>query len=122
MLHFLTSIIIFAIAFCIVAIIKMAIQIKEFLLRTKSVINLYKWLMKEVLETNFELMEVFVIRYYKYQLIFSNREEATREFLKIIEDVWRYYGKMTWIPDIEDVFANEIRQIKEIQKEIMEKR
>ncbi len=77
-------------------IIKMGIPIWRFMSRADAVIELYA-IMKEVLKTDFSKEEKIEVSYGKYKLNYSNTNEASIEFEKIVDDALEYYDKLGWI-------------------------
>lgn len=102
------------IIFVIVSIIiKMGIPIWRFMSRADAVIELYA-VMKEVLKIDFSKVEKIEVSYGKYKLNFSNTNEASIEFEKIVDDALEYYDKLGWIANLNN-YTLEVKKEKLIR-------
>lgn len=97
---FFITFIIFLIAFII---IKIAVPMWRFMIRADAVIKLYG-LFKEILRMEFSKEEKIEVSYGKYKLKFTNTNEASIEFEKLVNEALKYYDKLGWIAVVNDTF------------------
>ena len=99
--QFLASFIILIIFLIAFIIIKIAVPIWRFMVRADAVIKLYD-LFKEILKMDFSIKEKIEVSYGKYKLKFSNTNEASIEFEKLVNEALEYYDKLGWIAIVVD--------------------
>ena len=99
--QFLASFIILIIFLIAFIIIKIALPIWRFMVRADAVIKLYD-LFKEILKMDFSIKEKIEVSYGKYKLKFSNTNEASIEFEKLVNEALEYYDKLGWIAIVVD--------------------
>ena len=107
--------IIFLIAFII---IKLAISMWRFMIMADAVIQLYG-IFKEILKMDFSKKEEIEIPYGKYTMKFSNTNEASIEFEKLVNEALEYYDKLGWIAIVIDAFKVQKDVLVRIHSEVI---
>lgn len=107
--------IIFLIAFII---IKLAISMWRFMIMADAVIQLYG-IFKEILKMDFSKKEEIEIPYGKYTMKFSNTNEASIEFEKLVNEALEYYDKLGWIAIVIDAFKVQKDVLVRIRSEVI---
>ena len=100
--QFLASFIILIIFLIAFIIIKIAVPMWRFMVRADAVIKLYDLYFKEILKMDISIKEKIEVSYGKYKLKFSNTNEASIEFEKVVNEALEYYDKLGWIAIVDD--------------------
>ena len=108
MLHqFLAILFITIVILVVICLVKVALPMWRFMSRVDAVINLYS-LFKELLKEDFSEENKIRLTYdngnHKYKLEFSNTNEASIEFEKIVQEALEYYEKLGRIATIDNYF------------------
>ena len=83
-----------------------------------AVIHLYG-IFKEILKMDFSKKEEIEIPYGKYTMKFSNTNEASIEFEKLVNEALEYYDKLGWIAIVIDAFKVQKDVLVRIRSEVI---
>lgn len=98
-------------------IIKIAVPMWRFMVRADAVIRLYP-LFKDLLKEDFSKKEKIKLQYGKFELKFSNTNEASIEFEKMVMETLEYYDKLDWIAVVDDSFKGYKDELVKISFEV----
>lgn len=115
--QFFALIIIFIILTIAFVVIKIALPMWRFMVRADAVVNLYV-LFKKLLEVEFSKEDKIEVSYGKYKLEFTNTNEASIEFEKLINEALEYYDKLGWIAIADDTFKGQKDELIRICSEV----
>ena len=122
MLHqFLTILFISIVTSVVILNVKVALSMWRFMIRADAVINLYS-LFKEILKKDFskenKIELTYVSKSHLYKLEFSNTNEASIEFEKIVQEALEYYDELRWIAIIDNSFKIKQKELLQICSEV----
>ena len=122
MLHqFLAILFITIVILVVICLVKVALPMWRFMSRVDAVINLYS-LFKELLKEDFSEENKIRLTYdngnHKYKLEFSNTNEASIEFEKIVQEALEYYDKLGWIAIVDNSFEVQQKELLQICFEV----
>ena len=115
--QFFALIIIFIILTIAFVVIKIALPMWRFMVRADAVVNLYV-LFKKLLKVEFSKEYKIEVSYGKYKLEFTNTNEASIEFEKLINEALEYYDKLGWIAIADDTFKGQKDELIRICSEV----
>lgn len=115
--QFLVGLIICIIFVVALIIIKIVLPIWRFMIKADSVIQLYD-VLKKILQKDFSSEEKIKATYGKYKFEFSNTNEASIEFEKMVDEALEYYDKLGWIAIADSSFKNQKDKLIDIKSEV----
>lgn len=102
-------------------IVKIVLPMWRFITRADAVIELYS-AFKELLKKDFSKENKIKLKYsngkHKYELKFSDTNEASIEFEKIVLEALEYYDKLGWIAIVDDSFKVQQKELLQICSEV----
>ncbi len=115
MLHqFLAIFFISIVTLVVILIVKIALPMWRFMIRADAVIDFYSWV-EELLKKDFSKENKIKLTYsngiLEYKLEFSNTNEASIEFEKIVQEALEYYDKIAIVDNSFEVQQKELLQI-----------
>ena len=122
MLHQFWAILFISIVTLVVfLIVNVALPIWRFMIRADAVITSYS-LVKEILKKDFSKKDKIKLKCdtgsYKYNIEFSNTNEASIEYEKIVQEAIEYYEKLGWIAIADNSFKEQQKKLIQICSEV----
>lgn len=110
--------IIIVLLFIALIIIKIALPMYRFMLNAETTIHLYDNVFKIILRIDFSKVENVKVTYGKYKFEFSNTNEASIEFEKMIKEALDCYDKLGDIGVMDDELKAKKDRLIEICSEV----